>query len=336
MGRRRRRGPGRGRGEPAADGRRDRIRARAGGPDHRPRVLPAAAHARHALSLGGGRADGRGEGLRGPRRAGAGVGAAKPADAPAPCGPGRGPTSCSPGWPSPTRDGRRPPSTGSTWSSRSAGWSPSSGRPGPASRPPRTSSSVSSSPTRVRSSSAGSRSRTIDLAAWRAHRRLGPAAAVPLPRQRRGQHPARATGCIGRGAARGRARGGRRHLHRRPPARLRDVGRGGWHAAQRRAAPADRPGSRVPRRRAPRRPRRGDLASRCGERDRSSATRSSGSRATGPCSSCRIACASCRSPDTVAVIDQGRVVESGAPADLAARDGPYRRLLAADDAGQSS
>ena len=40
--------------------------------------------------------------------------------------------------------------------------------------------------------------------------------------------------------------------------------------------------------------------------------------------------------DVVAVIDRGRVVESGAPAELAARDGPYRRLLAADDAGQPS
>jgi ABC-type multidrug transport system fused ATPase/permease subunit len=39
--------------------------------------------------------------------------------------------------------------------------------------------------------------------------------------------------------------------------------------------------------------------------------------------------------DVVAVIDRGRVIESGAPADLASRDGPYRRLLAADDdAGQ--
>ena len=72
MGRRSRRGAGGGRGQPAADGRRDRVRARAGGPDHRPRVLPPAAHARHALSLGGGRPDGRREGLRGPRRAGAG------------------------------------------------------------------------------------------------------------------------------------------------------------------------------------------------------------------------------------------------------------------------
>ena len=40
--------------------------------------------------------------------------------------------------------------------------------------------------------------------------------------------------------------------------------------------------------------------------------------------------------DVVAVMDGGRVVESGPPADLAARDGPYRRLLAADDAGQPS
>ena len=40
--------------------------------------------------------------------------------------------------------------------------------------------------------------------------------------------------------------------------------------------------------------------------------------------------------DVVAVIDRGRVVQSGAPADLAAQDGPYRPLLAADDAGQPS
>jgi ATP-binding cassette subfamily C protein CydD len=35
--------------------------------------------------------------------------------------------------------------------------------------------------------------------------------------------------------------------------------------------------------------------------------------------------------DTVAVVDRGRVVEAGVPGDLAARDGPYQRLLLADD-----
>ena len=63
----------RGRDQPAPDGRHDRVRARAGGPHHRPRVLPAAAHAGDALPLGRSRAGGRRAGLRDPRRAGAGA-----------------------------------------------------------------------------------------------------------------------------------------------------------------------------------------------------------------------------------------------------------------------
>jgi ABC-type multidrug transport system fused ATPase/permease subunit len=35
--------------------------------------------------------------------------------------------------------------------------------------------------------------------------------------------------------------------------------------------------------------------------------------------------------DAVVVIDRGRIVETGAPGELAARDGPYQRLLVADD-----
>jgi len=38
--------------------------------------------------------------------------------------------------------------------------------------------------------------------------------------------------------------------------------------------------------------------------------------------------------DMVAVVDRGRIVESGAPADLRGRDGAFGRLLAADDPGQ--
>ena len=40
--------------------------------------------------------------------------------------------------------------------------------------------------------------------------------------------------------------------------------------------------------------------------------------------------------DIVAVVDHGRVVQLGAPADLAAHDGPFRRLLATDDADRGS
>jgi ABC-type multidrug transport system fused ATPase/permease subunit len=40
--------------------------------------------------------------------------------------------------------------------------------------------------------------------------------------------------------------------------------------------------------------------------------------------------------DVVAVVDHGRVVQVGVPADLAARDGPFRRLLATDDADRDS
>ena len=40
--------------------------------------------------------------------------------------------------------------------------------------------------------------------------------------------------------------------------------------------------------------------------------------------------------DTVVVVDHGRVVEVGAPADLAAREGPFRRLLATDAADRGA
>ena len=40
--------------------------------------------------------------------------------------------------------------------------------------------------------------------------------------------------------------------------------------------------------------------------------------------------------DIVAVVDHGRVVQVGAPTDLAARDGPFRRLVTADDADGDS
>ena len=72
VGRRGRDGPRRGRDQPAADGRRDRVRARARRPRHRPGVLPAAAPAGRALPRGSGRPGRRRAGLRDPRRAGAG------------------------------------------------------------------------------------------------------------------------------------------------------------------------------------------------------------------------------------------------------------------------
>jgi ATP-binding cassette subfamily C protein CydD len=40
--------------------------------------------------------------------------------------------------------------------------------------------------------------------------------------------------------------------------------------------------------------------------------------------------------DIVAVVDQGRVVQTGAPADLTATDGPYRRLITANQADRAS
>jgi ATP-binding cassette subfamily B protein len=40
--------------------------------------------------------------------------------------------------------------------------------------------------------------------------------------------------------------------------------------------------------------------------------------------------------DVVAVVDHGRVVESGAPDALAARDGAFRRLLDADGPEQAA
>ena len=71
LGRRRGHGPGRRRGEPAVDGGRDLLRARPGGARHRARVLPAVARPGPALPRGKRRPGRRGATVRDPRRTGA-------------------------------------------------------------------------------------------------------------------------------------------------------------------------------------------------------------------------------------------------------------------------
>ena len=226
-------------------------------------------------------------------------------------GPGRRPRSSSPGSPSRIPAERRPPSTGSTWSSPIAASSRSSGRPAPARRPPRTSSFDSSSPTPARSASAGSRSaRSTSRVA--VARRVGSPTAVPLPRQRRGQHPTRATGRVGRGDPR---RGPRGRRGRRSSTRCRDgyddTGRGGRRSgsAAGSASASPWPGRSSSARAwssSTRRPRTSTRPAKT-----SSAMPWRAWAATGRCSSCRIAFASSSVADVVAVVDHGRVVQVG-------------------------
>ncbi len=167
----------------------------------------------------------------------------------------------------------------------------------------------------------------IDLSAWRAAVAWVPQApylfhgtvadnlrlARPDARRRRGPG--------------GRPGSRRRRLHHGSPARLRHPGRGGWRPTERRSAAADRDRPGDPRRRPDRHPRRGHLAPRHRERDghprRRRPTRAGARTVLVVSHRLRLAAVA----DEVVVLGGGRVLEAGPPADLAARDGAYRRLL---------
>ena len=278
VGRRRRGRARRGRDQPAADGRRDRLRPGAGGPDHRPRVLPAAAHAGDALPRGGGRPGRRRAGVRDPRRAGRRRGRCRPT-APRPASRRRSrPTA-------PIRfDGRHASRTRAATTPALDGLDLTHPAPG------------------------GRRAGRRD----RRRQDDGRQPAAPLPRARRRARSSSAT----RRSARSTSRPGGAHVAwvpQRPhlfhgtvadnirlarpdaddeavraaareagadafiaalPAGYDDAGRRGRAPAQRRPAPADRDRPGVPGRRAAGHPRRGDLAPRRRPARRSSATRS--------------------------------------------------------------
>ena len=245
------------------------------------------------------------------------------------------PRSSSPGSPSRIRAERRPPSTGSTWSSRTVASSRSSGRPAPARRPSRTSCFVSSSPTPASIRVGGLPLASIDLAAWRSHVAWVPqrpylfhgTVADNIRLARPG-----ASGEEIRAAA--REAGAATFIDAMPRGYDTPVGEDGIRLSggqRQRIALArafltgarlvilDEATSHL------------DAASEDLVRD--AVARMGRDRAVLVVSH-RLRLVSVA--DIVAVVDHGRVVQVGAPADLAARDGPFRRLLATDDADGDS
>ena len=326
------RGAGRGRGEPAADGRLDRVRTGAGGPDHRSRVLPATTDARdRAITRarkGGRSPSGSSPCSTSPCRTGVRRGRGGPAGTAVPAAVDivfAGVTVTYPGRTAPALDGFDLviPERGvvALVGATGAGKTTAANLLLRFIEPDAGSIRVGGVPLA-----------SIDLAAWRSH-----VAWVPqrpylfhgsVADNIRLARPDASADEIRAAAARGR----RGDVHRRDAAWLRHAGRGGRDPAQRRAAPAHRPGPGVPHRRAPGHPRRGDLAP--GRGQRRPRPRCRGAHGARPGGAGRVAPPTTRVAvaDIVAVVDHGRVVQVGAPADLAARDGPFRRLLATDDA----
>ena len=176
-------------------------------------------------------------------------------------------------------------------------------------------------------------SRRSTAAAWRRACRLGPAAAAPVPRHGRRQHPprpARRDDEAVRAAAReagadGVHRGAARTATTTPRRR-------GRRPAERRPAPADRDRPGVPRatRRSSSSTRRRRTSTPTARRR--SASRSAGCAGGGRCSSSRTGSGSSRSPTWSSSLDGGRVVEVGPPAELAAA----RRRLSTAARGRAS
>ena len=169
----------------------------------------------------------------------------------------------------------------------------------------------------------------IDPSAWRARLTWVPQRPHLFHGTVADNHPAGPTRRHGRGGGRGRPGGGAdAFIAALPRGYATPVGEDGV-ALERRPAPAARDRAGVPGRCPAGHPRRGDLASRPGQRGGHPRRRRAARRRPGPSWSSRTGCGSStrRTSSSCSIADASS--RPGAPAELAGRDGPYRRLLAA-------